>query len=582
MRASLMVAIGLVSSMVVLTTVPLSQVRALELEVKSSVTRVVVFPSGAQVVRSAKIDLVEGDQTIILKGLPERLIGSSLRVEGKGEAPFEIGAVDSKRVLVALIAKDNILDKTERKKLENEIERLGDDKAVLAARMKTAQTQRQLIEKLAHLPGQPPVGPLAGQTSSSAILYSADNWGEIFDLIGARMAVADDLILKYTRQQRAKNKQIAKLKKRLALQPARKERQMEVRVAITSKQAMKAGLIVKYQVREASWRPFYDARLVTGEAGEKASLNLVRRAGIRQWSGEDWKNVKISLSTTSPQKGAQAPVLRPQRLDLMREITVSSDQVAGRAFDKRTRGMMAQEMIPMAAPAPRMALKRSRRKVRALHRGAKIRKYAFQAVFEIAGKITILPKGHEKKVVINSEKIAPVLKIKTVPKLNSTAFLYAKFTHDKQATPLLPGSVALYRDGTFAGNSALPLVPAGDEVELGFGADDAIKVVRNEIKRTKGKEGVWTTSKVDTQRYVIKVTNLHQRAMDVEVWDQIPYSVNEKVVVRLLPASTKPSRQNIKNKRGILAWDFKLEANKEKQIKLDYTISWPADKKLRR
>jgi len=582
MRASLMVATGLVGSMLALPTVHLSPVQALELEVKSSVTKVVVFPSGAQVVRSAKIDLVEGDQTIVLKGLPERLIARSLRVEGAGEASFEIGAVDSKKVLVELIAKDNILDKSERKKLEKEIERLGDEKAVLAARTRTAQTQRQLIEKLAQLPGQPPVGPLAGQTSSSAILYSADNWGEIFDLIGVRMALADDLILKYTRQQREKNEQIAKLRKRLAQQPARKERQMEVRVSITSKQAMKAGLIVKYQVREASWRPFYDARLHTGETGEKPSLSLVRRAGIRQWSGEDWKDVKISLSTTSPQKGAQAPVLRPKRLDLMEERKVALDQVAGGAYDKRTRGMIAQEMLPMAAPAPRMALKKSRRRVRALHRRAKTRNYAFQAVFEIAGKITILPKGHEKKVVINSEKIVPALKVKTVPKLNRTAFLYAKFTHKKEATPLLPGSVALYRDGTFAGNSALPLVPAGDDVELGFGADEAIKVVRNEIKRTKGKEGVWTTSKVDTQRYVIKVTNLHQSAMAIEVWDQIPFSVNEKVVVRLLPTSTKPSRQNIKDKRGILAWDFKLEAHKEKQIKLDYTISWPADKKLQR
>ncbi len=592
MRASRMVAMGLVSFSLALSSAFLSPAQAVEQEevveqeVKSSVTRVVVFPSGAQVVRSAKIDLVAGDQTIVLKGLPERLIGSSLRVEGEGDARFEIGAVDSKKVLVELIAKDNILDKSERKKLEKEIERLGDEVSLLRARMDAAQTQRKLIEQLAHLPGQPPVGPVEGRASSNAALYSADNWGQIFDLIGARLALADDLILKYTQQQRAKNKQIAKLKKRLALQPVRKERQMEVRVAIASKQAMKAGLIVKYQVREASWRPFYDARLSTGEAGPKPALTLVRRAGIRQWSGEDWNNVKISLSTTSPQKGAQAPTLRPKRLDLMEEITLSVNQGYGGRLDKRTRGMVASEMAPMedqmaAAPAPRM-FRKPKMRVRAIHRRATIRNYAFQAVFDIPGKITILPKGHEKKVAINSEKIVPVLKVKTVPKLNATAFLYAKFTHAKQATPLLPGSVALYRDGTFAGNGALPLVPAGDDFELGFGADEAIKVVRNEIKRTKGKEGVWTTSKVDTQRYVIKVINLHQSAMVVEVWDQIPYSVNEKVVVRLLPSSTRPSRQNIKDKRGILAWDFKLEANKDKKIKLDYTISWPADKKLRR
>jgi uncharacterized protein (TIGR02231 family) len=362
---------------------------------------------------------------------------------------------------------------------------------------------------------------------------------------------------------------------------------MEVRVAIHADQATKATLKIKYQVQQASWRPFYDARLSTGEDGAKPSLMLVRRAGIRQWSGEEWKNVKISLSTTSPQKGAQAPVLWPHRLDLVEDMPrpVAMAKPAAR-YGSRTRGMVAQEMAPMedkmmAAPAPRM-MKSKKRRVRALIRQAKVRHYTFQAVFDIPGRISVASKGIEKKVAINKVKIIPELKIKTVPKLNATAFLYAKFTHDKKAVALLPGRVALYRDGTFTGNGSLPLVPAGDDFELGFGADEAVKVERNEVRRTKGKEGVWTTSKIDTQRYVIKVKNLHQTPLKVEVRDQIPYSVNEKVVVRLLPSSTKPSRQNIKDKRGILAWDFTLGAGGEKQIKLDYTISWPAEKHLQR
>ena len=135
------------------------------------------------------------------------------------------------------------------------------------------------------------------------------------------MAVADDLILKYRKEQRVKAKDIAKLKKRLSEQPPKKERQMEVRVAVHADAAMSGSLKLKYQVREASWRPFYDARLTTGQKGTKPTLSLMRRAGIRQWSGEDWSNVKLSLSTTSPQKGAQAPVLRPKRLDLVTDLS---------------------------------------------------------------------------------------------------------------------------------------------------------------------------------------------------------------------------------------------------------------------
>ncbi len=563
-----------------------SSAQAGEILIKSAVTNVIVFPSGAQIVRTAKIDLPAGDQTIVLQDLPERLIPSSLRVEGAGGKSFEIGSVDSKRIYVNVKDVKGVLDKSERKELEDRIEGLGDDMTLLTSRISAAQTQRRLMERLTDLPAQSPGRPFDKQGGGAgAGLFSVENWGNIFDLIGTRLAVADDLILKYSKQKREKAKNIAKLKKRLSEQPPKKERQMEVRVAVHAGAQMSGVLKIKYQVREASWRPFYDARLATGKKGVKPTLALLRRAGIRQWTGEDWSNVKLSLSTTTPQKGAQAPNLRPKRLDLVTNYPAAAKPMAGFMADK-VRGMAASGMrsedMMEAAPAPALRLEQKKKRYVARQRRASVRQYAFQAVFDIPGQISILSTGDEKKVAISSDKIDPGLIIKTVPKINTTAFLYAKFTHDKKATPLLPGSVALYRDGTFTGNSHLPLVNAGDEYELGFGADDAVKVVRSEVKRTKGQAGVFTSSKTDEQRYIVKITNLHQSAIDVEVIDQIPFSVNEKIVVRLLPSSTKPSRQNIKDKRGILAWDFKLEQGREKLINLDYTITWPADRTLSR
>ena len=155
-------------------------------------------------------------------------------MEGQGGKLFEIGAVDSKRILVDVPTADGVLDKTERQKLEKQIEQLSDESALLGARIKAAETQRRLIERLSDLPGQSPIRPVEGQGAANAALYSAENWGRIFDLIGSRLAIADDRILKYRQERREKNKEISKLKKRLAQQPAKKERQMEVRVAIAS------------------------------------------------------------------------------------------------------------------------------------------------------------------------------------------------------------------------------------------------------------------------------------------------------------------------------------------------------------
>ena len=557
-----------------------------DIPARSAIVHVTVFPSGAQIVRQADIDLEAGDHVVVIKDLPGRLVGGSLRVEGEGEHSFEIGSVDMRSIFVDRPANGDAPDKSERERLEKQIERLGDESALLSSRIRAAETQRRLMEHLADLPGRtaiPPVERPAGAPGVAAM--SAEDWGRIFDLMGTRMAMADDLILKYRQQRRQKNREIKRLKKRLALQPAKKERQTEIRVAIAAGAAMKARLKIKYQVREASWRPFYDARLTTGKKAGAARLRLVRRAAIRQKSGEDWKNVSLSLSTTRPQQGAQAPVLLPERLDLLVPPPLSG-YVRGMARDnmpnaKGAGPAMEEEAMELARPAP-MLKKRQGRSLQAHERKAGIRQYAFQAVFDIRGATTVLQTGNEKKVAISSDEIKPALLIRAVPKLDKTAYVHARFTHASGAVPLLPGAVALYRDGTFTGNGHLPLVNAGEEQELGFGADDAVRVTRAEIRRSKGKTGVFSKSKTDERRYVIRVKNLHAVPVNMEIIDQIPYSVNEKILVSLLPGTTRPSHQNLKDKRGILSWNFKLDAGGEKKINLEYTISWPADRELSR
>ena len=130
-----------------------------EIKTKSLVTKVTVFPSGAQIVRTAKIDLVAGDHTIVLQDLPERLITRSLRVEGAGGKNFEIGSVDSKRIYVNVKGGKGVLDKSERRQIEDMIERLSDESTLLSSRINAAQTQRRLMERLTDLPGQSPGRP---------------------------------------------------------------------------------------------------------------------------------------------------------------------------------------------------------------------------------------------------------------------------------------------------------------------------------------------------------------------------------------------------------------------------------------
>ena len=72
--------------------VPLS---AAELDVRSAIDAVMVYPDGATVTRLITVDLPQGDTTLIARDFPPGLDASSLRVEGETAARVTIGAIDA-------------------------------------------------------------------------------------------------------------------------------------------------------------------------------------------------------------------------------------------------------------------------------------------------------------------------------------------------------------------------------------------------------------------------------------------------------------------------------------------------------
>ena len=70
---------------------------------------------------------------------------------------------------------------------------------------------------------------------------------------------------------------------------------------------------------------------------------------------------------------------------------------------------------------------------------------AFQARFDIPGRTSVLATGEVKRVLIDEVKIEPTLVVRTVPRLRTQAYLYAKLAAPKTSA-YLPGEIALFRD----------------------------------------------------------------------------------------------------------------------------------------
>ena len=72
---------------------------------------------------------------------------------------------------------------------------------------------------------------------------------------------------------------------------------------------------------------------------------------------------------------------------------------------------------------------------------------------------------------------------------------------------------------------------------------------------------------------------MHERAIALTVFDQIPASENQDIKVELL-ARTAPTKQNVDDKRGVLMWESKLEPDQEQIIEFGYRVSWPSAKSI--
>ena len=532
---------------------------AAQILASSTLNAVTVFPRGAEILRRIPVRLEAGAHTIILNNLPPRLVAGSIRVSGKSNGALAIGSVDNRLIL----APDAMLNASQRQKILDRIEALGDERTALEAVINAARTQQDLIANLAQLPLQAPP-----RVTDNAV---SPDWESLLDLIASRLPPLDEKVRNSRIRQRAIDKKIKKLRKKLEQQPGQRERRMEVSIHVSAAKALTGTLELRYQVREASWRPLYDARLETGGGGKTPELELVRRASISQRSGEDWNNVRLTLSTTRPQQSTTAP--RPRSLLVDFEPPRPKMVVAPAPVMEPTRKMkLATRRAPARPMADAVAMGRI------TEAEAVIEKAAFQARYTIPGTVSIARGGAVKKVRIAATTFTPELKVRAVPWIDTVAYLQAGFT--LKGTPLLPGRVLLYRDGVYTGTGRMPLLHEGARHSLGFGPDDGIKITRIETSRSKGEWGLIKTATTDERHYLITVRNLHDQPMKVTVLDRLPVAQNEDIQVERLPSTTRPSRRNVKNRPGILAWDLDMKAGETTKIRLDYKISWPTDKKI--
>ncbi len=553
----------LVRASILIALIP-SPALAAELAAPSNVEAVMVFPQSAEVRRLAKVKVPAGAHTIVLNDLPQQAQAASIRVEGKATGSLQIGSVDSR--VLAVSRRDPAAAASARRAIEAEIEKLRDERALAVADQQAAEAQRNFLNNLLQLPSRP--APSQGA-------QGGEDWSKVLALLSKELAPVQRAILDAGVRVREIDRRIADADGRLRAEAPAQEMRTEVRVEVTADQALDAEITVRYQVAGASWTPIYDARLNTGTKAAAPKIAITRRAIVQQRTGEAWNNVALSLSTTRPMAGTAAPELRPITVDYPPD-----------------------RPVPMAAPAPPMARSRSNvadearvselagavapataPKMEAVAvQQAEVQAGAFQAVYAIPGRQTVGANGEPRRLQIDETDLEAALTVRAVPRIDERAFLYAKLVVPR-AAPWLPGQVALFRDGTFVGNGRVPQLGPGQDHELAFGADDRVRMKAATLEEKRADTGIISSTRNETKSFRLTIKSLHERPIAFMIQDQVPVAANQEIKVELL-AKPLPTKRDLDDRRGVLAWEDRLAPDEEKAIEFGWRTSWPAAKSI--
>ena len=522
-----------------------------DIALTSEVTAVTMYPRGATVTRVIPFNAAAGQHDLILTDLPQSTPLDSVRV-----------AVDG-AVLGSLTVRNNFVpprnneDDAALKVAEAEVERLEAALRDGLAGVERIKLESQAAEARVAFLGQLGEGEGVAEMDVSSLRELV---GMIGDETLAAQQVALDARLRADQAKRdLKDLQEALEKARQALQalvPEDEARAM-LAVAVSSDQEMQGTLTVTYNIWDAQWRPVYDVKL-DRDAGK---LDIERGALVAQATGENWQDVALTLSTVRPseqtapgqiwpwQRWIEDPAQNRQK-QLERVQSYSDDAVMGAVAEPVMEAEQADAVFDGLAVT-----------------------YSYPSTVSVASRADNI------RISLGELSTAAETVAQAVPLSDTNAFLMAEITND-MGELILPGTAMFYLDGRFIGRQQLELIPAGAEAEMAFGPIDGLRLTRSVLDRNAGDRGIISKSNELSERVEIKVENLTGEAWPLRLLDRVPFSEQEDLEIewRAQPAA---SEENVDGKRGIMAWEFQLEAGDTQLIKLDHALEWPEGKVLR-
>ncbi|MFY9401885.1 MAG: mucoidy inhibitor MuiA family protein [Candidatus Omnitrophota bacterium] len=535
---------------------------AQEIQVDSKISAVTIYSGDALIKRVAQVKLPQGESKVVFSGIIPEIDENSIRAGAEGDT--------SAKILGASVKKEFLKEEPTEKirgiygeiqKLQDSIRKLEDTKKRLADEKLFLNSIRffskeQLPKELATK--MPAVKELSDLLSFLDAKFK-DNYSQV---------VESELGIREVR------KQIELLQRELAEISAPTKRMK--RSIIIELEALRPGnltLEVSYRVKGAYWYPIYDARVNFA----KQETELVSFAAVKQNTGEDWKDVEVTLSTARVDVSGALPQIEPWFLrpyQPKRQAKVFRPQA--QLFASRAVGYEDANISYEPAMMSEAYVEQAE------YSYAQQEEKGISLVYKITKRPTIKSGEEDYKLPVSSQLLASSFAYSAYPRISTFAYLGSKVVNaiDLQ---LLSGKVNVFLDGDFVGSSQIENIAPGEEFDLYLGVDENVKVKRELLEKKVDETliaGIPATTKKTLYRYKVTIENYKQKAVSIKVFEAIPVSADDRIKVKVDKVSLEPSLKDYKDKKGIWVWEFDLNPQEKKEIYYNYIIEHPREMEI--
>lgn len=542
------------STLILVLTLFTIQSQAADITVKPQTKEVLVYLQNAQINATAEVNLVPGMYNIVLEDLSQFLDENSVQI--KGDADFTILSVVTKKNYLGDERKDPKL-----KALEDSIEVMNTKLYAVKNQIDALNEELGMIIANKSIQGDN-IGVSTIELEKMANFYRV-----------RVLEIRNKLSENERKQSKLREKNTALQNQLIQLKNQQTKVYSEITLAIKCNTTTKSKIQLSYMVTNAGWAPFYDIK----SESLTEPITILSKANVYQNTGEDWKNVKLSLSTGNPTYNNTKPVLSPYTL-----LLNNPDQLYRKSYGKSMAVPSSNAGVVMDAPSAADINIRGGRaesdevfidgmKVQSSRASNYTSNTENQTnnIFEISIPYNIPSDGKEYVVAIQEYKAPAVYSYTAIPKLDKDAFLLANLINWDQ-TGLLPGEASLFNEGTFVGKSYFETRVTNDTIPVSLGREKNIILDRKKVKSFTEKNFTGGTKKT-TLEFEIIVRNKKKAEVEITIEDQIPLSNTEEVTIELINGSNA----TYVKETGKLKWVIKLKPSESNTLKFGYIIRYP-------